>query len=1758
MKEIIDVARKALAMILVVAMIAINLPTDAIWARPSKKETITVYVKVLDADGNNILDEGYGRDIQLEFTFSEGVNLEKIDESEYTEEMPQDESAITNPSVTTENIEYVLNSSITTEDLTEDLTGDTTGDTTVEVTVPCYKLILKKDSDIENFDITVSEKENATNTTKITYSQDEEFVTAQLVEYAILENDEATFAVDYENNTATYSVSKKYKDINESKYTLNFEHAVDSISIISEDGAAEGVGATVTNVDDTKMVWEITNIKPGTTKLEISSSKNDFNTTYFNITLSNNISFAKSNETIYIGNLTSNIIELDMDYEYADSIIFESEKEEFVDVCIKDGEVYLKIIGFEKDVSEMTCDITATCSITGEEDTCIYTLKEPDSHITMKNGNDWIPNYGTINLDAWDMYNKTIKVVGTLPWAFTYSINYAVSSQEHANEELGLPVADVADDGTVTIKGGGSATIGITATNWIFPWIEEYNQYTINVNQKAMDADVYNSKTNTIIDTENNVIVLEDELKESQGDIKIDVVTGEEILELPLSYKLKYKENGCDVFTDNDENVIVTYESQNLKITENVVTVADDIIRNEEFTVTMTIHDNLGRFADIQKTIRFMLKSDRTKNENNKYYTVEGLVTGYDDHLWVNVINKTVVAKSTIEGEYTFKIEGEITKWVDKYIVPYGEVELYNKEHRIVIKPKLGDSEITRLFFGVDLHVPVIESITINGQSIDNVSGNYSGEVVIKVIASDTETLADGTTVDNLSKVYLMNGDNLVAPAADVAQSENVDGKYEFTFILTPDEYATSYDDLYVQVDDVAKNSTTQPIGTILLEKDAPSATINLHDGSTVDYTDTDGKNYSAEDVYVDISLTDLKNMTDANISSGLASYEITVDGGETKTISKVYADKQTADVLTIYTGDYKKASDGRITISVTKITDKAGNEWTPTGEDVITYTIYIDKEGATAVYSNTVTNGTNNTTSYGNFYNKEVTYIFNVSDSMSGVESVLLKIGNKTYKGTIEGGVARVTVEVGAVGEATLELKDKVGNPTIVKLNELKNVGGTNAFISNYILVENDLVKEPSYTMRQADKGNWYKAQVDIDIAITDEISGKISSGLASVKIYINDKEYQTKIYNSKEAVKDTFKVNIDNQWINDVINNAGTYTIKVVITDNAGNESVYNKTLHIDTVSPVISDLAGVVDGSINTGTVTVDVEVSEKHYKEAGNKTVITVTKTLDGQTVTYEAEPFTLTGQTTEKPYTFTEDGFYTVVVTTEDAAGNQAVSKSISFRIDNTAPLADITGVTENSFYQDKADVTIDVIESYYEDMDVVVDISIELDGELRRIGNVLFDGTQKDSSLTQTFTEEGKYTIKVDAVDAAGNVALTKTVMFTVDTSAPAINISGVKDGTAYKGDIIPVININDNYYKNYTISLVKTGVYFNEDLSNVNSMSDIDVTETFMSSLTDVKNGAEGTFDTFEKVQSNDGIYTLIVTATDYAGRVSRETVHFTVNRFGSVYTFDDNLKNIINTVKTTVDTDLKITEYNADKLVADSVNIRITRDGSPLEEVIVEKSSVGTDNVTGESGWYQYEYVISKENFKLDGVYVITVSSADEAGNNSENITYDELSIRFSVDTTKPEVIKINGLSDSVYKVDKQVVDYEIFDAVGIKEVKVYLGDECIQTVSNFDDITSYAGSFTISNGENQHIRFVVEDMAGNVIDSDNAEDVKLGKIVDFNDEVTISTDAFVLWYANKPLFYGTIAATGSVVAGGSAAIVLRRRKLRLKIKK
>ena len=74
------------------------------------------------------------------------------------------------------------------------------------------------------------------------------------------------------------------------------------------------------------------------------------------------------------------------------------------------------------------------------------------------------------------------------------------------------------------------------------------------------------------------------------------------------------------------------------------------------------------------------------------------------------------------------------------------------------------------------------------------------------------------------------------------------------------------------------------------------------------------------------------------------------------------------------------------------------------------------------------------------------------------------------------------------------------------------------------------------------------------------------------------------------------------------------------------------------------------------------------------------------------------------------------------------------------------------------------------------------------------------------------------------------------------------------------------------------------------------------------------------------------------------------------------------------------------------------------------------------------------------------------------------------------------------------------------------------------------------------------------MVEDLAGNITDTDDHEDKNSGKVAEFNYDITISTNFFVRFIANKKAVYGTAgSASGIAVIVICAAVVgkIRRRK-------
>ena len=1216
------------------------------------------------------------------------------------------------------------------------------------------------------------------------------------------------------------------------------------------------------------------------------------------------------------------------------------------------------------------------------------------------------------------------------------------------------------------------------------------------------------------------------------------------MLQREMDLHLGYESNDlCYKDTDNsriESNIKNDFDG-------NKIINPEEIVRNREFVVDVIVSDTLGRFEEKSIPVRVILYGDITNNKG--YYTVTGVSAGADGNWWNTSGNVSITSNSNSDGGYVYRIAQRniSSAYGTELALKLSDPENYDTQHLFYVRNENDTVIYCREYFGFDGTAPVISGVEYSEGVVLTPYGRFSdGDVTIKVMADDAEGNLYGAA---------MKIDGKEDISADFVADDQ--GNKYFEFVLSKEDYKGLNANIKIAVFDAAGNTAYETVGNLVIEDGEATANLAISESNESQICERDGKLWFNGDTKIDVTVTDLIPDSSEDEVSGLQSYDVYVNGTCIYQWRYLEQENPKEKVLTdtyevyIKAQDYMDCEDNRVRVEVRNITDMAGNA----GNNV-EFCIYMDAKAPDITFTSVETDGGENRTAYSNFYNKSANFIFKLTDEGSGVYSAKLNIDDVVYNGSIsDDGVVIFPVKVSECGNISITIMDKVGNSRVVNLRDIADVSGTKPFLSNYVLIEDEGVQMEFAKSCAATKGDWCRDTVKYTVSLAEKQDTDVpSSGIRNVKIYVNDKEYLTKTFTEKDVNTLSYDVIIDRQWIDSVINESGTYTVKAVVEDNAGNITKDAATVKIDVTAPVISDLTGVQAGSSNTGVVTVKFDVYEKHFSENGNKVTVKVQRELDGQVTTYEAEPFIYKSERSGQAYTFREDGTYTVTVESEDAAGNVAEAKSISFIIDNTAPLANITGVSENGYYVDRAKVRIDIIESNFTDTDISVSITRELNGEISVIQSRDFDSTQKESSLLQEFTEEGTYTIRVDAKDKAGNVALTKTVIFTVDTAAPTVDIVGVKDGMAYNGDISPKVSISDNYYRNYSVTLAKTGVYFNDGKTQVQSLKETDVTYAFMTGKRVVENGVEVELDAFDSVQKNDGIYTLTVSATDYAGRTTTKSVTFSVNRFGSVYTIDDNLRNIINTYKTSVDTDFVITEYNANKLVSDSIRVTITRDGSPIEDVLMDTFAENDGNAVGDSGWYQYRYVISKDNFVNDGIYEIAVSSADAAGNNSNIITYDELTVRFSVDTTKPEVVKVTGLRQDTYSADKIQVDYEVFDAVGLENVKVFLSGKCIQEVTEFTDVTTYAGSFTIKEGMEQHIRFQVEDKAGNVIDSDSADDLSLGKIVDFEDTITVSTNVFIRWYADKTLFYGTIAGASTMAVGGAAAgLAVRRRKIR-----
>lgn len=511
---------------------------------------------------------------------------------------------------------------------------------------------------------------------------------------------------------------------------------------------------------------------------------------------------------------------------------------------------------------------------------------------------------------------------------------------------------------------------------------------------------------------------------------------------------------------------------------------------------------------------------------------------------------------------------------------------------------------------------------------------------------------------------------------------------------------------------------------------------------------------------------------------------------------------------------------------------------------------------------------------------------------------------------------------------------------------------------------------------------------------------------------------------------------------------------------------------------------------------------------------------------------------------------------TVDFVATDRAGNKSEKKDKKrIVVDNIAPNANVqfnTPIHEESgisYYDGNINATVTINEGNFFPQDVV--ISVTKDGAASSVSPSWSNNSVDVHVGTFSLSADGDYVISVSYKDKSNNQMVSyQSKQLTIDTKIdkPVITINGSNEtGRAYKDEVVPAISFQDQNFDNYEVTLTRTS--FEE--KNVNVAEKFIVTNV----ATDGKGGT-GAFNEFEKIPDNDGIYNLTVKITDKAGHSSEETSTFTINRFGSVYEYNDYLVSLISEGGAFVKAlgeDLVITEYNADRLLNDSLAIEINRDGKPLPKVKYEVSSqINEEAEIGNSGWFQYQYTINKDNFSEDGVYKMSVSSKDATGNTPENTNFKDKTILFRVDNTVPELTSVVGLEENIINAQEVNVKYNVFDTIGLKAIKVYVdGKQQGEAITDFsDDMNNYSGSLVIKESSSeQKVRFVIEDKAGNITDTDSED---FTSAYPLKKSITVSTNMFVRWYANKPLFWGLMGGTALVPAGISFKARSKKKKM------
>ena len=747
----------------------------------------------------------------------------------------------------------------------------------------------------------------------------------------------------------------------------------------------------------------------------------------------------------------------------------------------------------------------------------------------------------------------------------------------------------------------------------------------------------------------------------------------------------------------------------------------------------------------------------------------------------------------------------------------------------------------------------------------------------------------------------------------------------------------------------------------------------------------------------------------------------------------------------------------------------------------------------------------------------------------------------------------------------AKLVIKDRAGNVSSMPKESNKiylDVAAPNA---------DELVPTVTVVAKQSGEGrsvagrDLFNSGVTVQATVTDPGEGVRSSGLYHVyyQVLVNDADWTDKVSvsgkgsvvsagvigygTSGKEYESTVPVEepITSQDVIDFGFDANTFNyndVKIYVwaEDNSGNLLTQAEAAHyyfgIDITTPTIDVRYDNNDAQ------------NEKYFKDDRTATITVTERNFDPSQTVITTESHQISNWTYQAggmdngdedqwiaTVAYTEDGDYTFDVTTTDLVGHKADAADYGdsvapreFTIDKTNPIINITfdnnAVRNGKYYNKTRTATVNIEEHNFSTDGVTLTTTANIqEGSVTAPGAGGWSEAGDNNTATVPFTQDGNYTMHVEYVDLAGNEAEPQDVdEFVVDTTEPELTFSingqafdeATYEPQAYNGEVVPSITYHDINYDAEGTQMSIVGA------KNVDS-------QILSGAPAEDAMGGVYTCENIEQTPENDDVYTCTGRVMDMAGNESTVDFVFSVNRYGSNYLLGDATQKLVDNYYTNQAPTLDVTEINVNTLKFNEITYALNGNIQTLQS--------DTDYSVAESGtetsWKKYDYKIFDSNFTQEGVYDITISSEDEAGNlnsnHTERVKEYSKNISFVLDQTAPS-ITISGVEeDGRYDTDTRSISVNYSENFAMDSLTITNGEKTETYTADQLEATDGMIEFEVpASNSKQSVTVTAADKAGNAISTESPR-------------FLLTSNMLIQFVNNTPLLVGSIVLLLLVLA-------------------